>query len=139
MQQVVYPHPATPPLQEQGTYDLDDPQQIENPASILVSIDVSWPLVITEHYSESATSWMHQMVELTKRNFLAYWCNPMYLIAKIILNIMGEQTVHAFLPCWLLRHELNFSMVFSFVIILVSLFTYLIKGLLGQAISGVQW
>jgi ATP-binding cassette subfamily G (WHITE) protein 2 (SNQ2) len=47
------------------------------------------PSVETERHSEFATSWMHQMVELTKRNFLAYWRNPTYLIAKIILNIAG--------------------------------------------------
>ncbi|KAG1884645.1 ABC-2 type transporter [Suillus subluteus] len=29
------------------------------------------------------------MVELTKCNFLAYWHNPTYLIAKITLNIAG--------------------------------------------------
>lgn len=47
------------------------------------------PSVETERHSEFATSWMHQMVELTRRNFLAYWRNPTYLIAKIILNIAG--------------------------------------------------
>lgn len=47
------------------------------------------PSVETERHSEFATSWIHQAVNLTKRNFLAYWRNPTYLIAKIILNIAG--------------------------------------------------
>ncbi|KAG1859895.1 ABC-2 type transporter-domain-containing protein [Suillus tomentosus] len=47
------------------------------------------PSVETERRSEFATSWIHQAVSLTKRNFIAYWRNPTYLIAKIILNIAG--------------------------------------------------
>ncbi|KAG2033358.1 pleiotropic drug resistance ABC transporter [Suillus americanus] len=47
------------------------------------------PSVETERRSEFATSWIHQAVVLTKRNFLAYWRNPTYLLAKITLNIAG--------------------------------------------------
>ncbi|KAG2073832.1 hypothetical protein BDR04DRAFT_1178890 [Suillus decipiens] len=47
------------------------------------------PSVETERRSEFATSWIHQVVVLTQRNFLAYWRNPTYLMAKIILNIVG--------------------------------------------------
>jgi ATP-binding cassette subfamily G (WHITE) protein 2 (SNQ2) len=47
------------------------------------------PLTETERHSEFATSWIHQAVILTKRNFLAYWRNPTYLMAKIILNVAG--------------------------------------------------
>ncbi|KAG2028441.1 ABC-2 type transporter-domain-containing protein, partial [Suillus americanus] len=47
------------------------------------------PSVETERHSEFATSWIHQAVALTERNFLAYWRNPTYLLAKIILNIAG--------------------------------------------------
>ncbi|KAG2159222.1 ABC-2 type transporter-domain-containing protein [Suillus bovinus] len=47
------------------------------------------PSVATERHSEFATSWIHQAVNLTKRNFVAYWRNPTYLIAKITLNIAG--------------------------------------------------
>ncbi|KAG2357235.1 ABC-2 type transporter-domain-containing protein [Suillus spraguei] len=43
----------------------------------------------TERQSEFATSWIHQAVILTQRNFLAYWRNPTYLLAKIVLNIAG--------------------------------------------------
>ncbi|KAG1855629.1 ABC-2 type transporter-domain-containing protein [Suillus subalutaceus] len=46
------------------------------------------PSVETERHSEFATPWIHQAVVLTKRNFLAYWRNPTYIIAKIILNIV---------------------------------------------------
>jgi ATP-binding cassette subfamily G (WHITE) protein 2 (SNQ2) len=45
------------------------------------------PAIETERHTEFATSWIHQAVALTKRNFQAYWRNPTYLIAKIILNI----------------------------------------------------
>ncbi|KAG0700795.1 ABC-2 type transporter-domain-containing protein [Suillus ampliporus] len=47
------------------------------------------PSVETERHTEFATSWIHQAVALTKRNFQAYWRNPTYLVAKIILNIAG--------------------------------------------------
>ncbi|KAG1888173.1 ABC-2 type transporter-domain-containing protein [Suillus subluteus] len=47
------------------------------------------PSVETERHSEFATSWIHQAVVLTNRNFVAYWRNPTYLLAKIILNIAG--------------------------------------------------
>src|SRR6267154_2985992 len=47
------------------------------------------PSIETERRTEFATSWIHQAVALTKRNFQAYWRNPTYLIAKIILNIAG--------------------------------------------------
>ncbi|KAG2131012.1 ABC-2 type transporter-domain-containing protein [Suillus clintonianus] len=47
------------------------------------------PSVETERHTEFATSWIHQAVILTKRNYLAYWRNPTYLVAKIILNIAG--------------------------------------------------
>lgn len=47
------------------------------------------PKVATERRSEFATSWMHQAVALTKRNFQAYWRNPTYLIAKAVLNLAG--------------------------------------------------
>jgi ATP-binding cassette subfamily G (WHITE) protein 2 (SNQ2) len=47
------------------------------------------PSVETERHSEFATSWIHQTVELTKRNFVAYWRNPTYLVAKIVLSTAG--------------------------------------------------
>ncbi|KAG2067263.1 hypothetical protein BDR04DRAFT_1105294 [Suillus decipiens] len=36
-----------------------------------------------------ATSWLHQFVVLTQRNFQAYWRNPTYIRSKFLLNIAG--------------------------------------------------
>ncbi|KAH7882924.1 ABC-2 type transporter-domain-containing protein [Phlebopus sp. FC_14] len=40
-------------------------------------------------HSEFATSWMTQVVALTRRGFESYWRNPTYLLAKLVLNIAG--------------------------------------------------
>jgi len=40
-------------------------------------------------YSVFATSWSHQFVALTQRNFRAYWRAPAYIHAKFVLNIAG--------------------------------------------------
>jgi len=47
------------------------------------------PAVQAAFISEFATSWLYQTWELTKRNHIAYWRDPMYLIAKLALNIFG--------------------------------------------------
>lgn len=47
------------------------------------------PTVQAAFISEFATSWLYQTWELTKRNHIAYWRDPMYLIAKLALNIFG--------------------------------------------------
>lgn len=47
------------------------------------------PAVQATFISEFATSWLYQTWELTKRNYVAYWRDPMYLIAKLALNIFG--------------------------------------------------
>lgn len=47
------------------------------------------PVVAAERHHQFATSWIHQAAALTKRNFQAYWRNPTYLFAKMILNIAG--------------------------------------------------
>ncbi|KAF8625158.1 hypothetical protein AX15_005532 [Amanita polypyramis BW_CC] len=39
--------------------------------------------------SEFSTPWIYQVKELLVRNAQAYWRNPAYLLAKIILNIFG--------------------------------------------------
>jgi ATP-binding cassette subfamily G (WHITE) protein 2 (SNQ2) len=49
----------------------------------------SRPIVQTELHTQYATSWKHQTIALTQRNFQAYWRNPTYLMAKIVLNIAG--------------------------------------------------
>ncbi|KAG2347847.1 pleiotropic drug resistance ABC transporter [Suillus weaverae] len=40
-------------------------------------------------YSVFATSWSHQFIALTQRNFRAYWRTPAYIHAKFALNIAG--------------------------------------------------
>lgn len=49
----------------------------------------SRPVVQTELRTQFATSWKHQTIALTQRNFQAYWRNPTYLMAKLVLNIAG--------------------------------------------------
>jgi len=49
----------------------------------------SRPAIEAQRCTQFATSWFYQAAVLTKRNFVAYWRNPMYLIAKIMLNIMS--------------------------------------------------
>ncbi|KAF8329222.1 pleiotropic drug resistance ABC transporter [Amanita rubescens] len=39
--------------------------------------------------SEFATSWLYQMKELFIRNIRAYWRDPAYIFAKLILNVVG--------------------------------------------------
>jgi ATP-binding cassette subfamily G (WHITE) protein 2 (SNQ2) len=47
------------------------------------------PIVQTTKPTEFATSWYHQLMALTQRNFQAYWRNPTYLMAKFALCIAG--------------------------------------------------
>ncbi|KAG1763106.1 ABC-2 type transporter-domain-containing protein [Suillus occidentalis] len=47
------------------------------------------PVVQTAQPTEFATSWYHQLMSLTQRNFQAYWRNPTYLMAKFALCIAG--------------------------------------------------
>ncbi|KAG1861109.1 ABC-2 type transporter-domain-containing protein [Suillus subalutaceus] len=49
----------------------------------------SRPVVQTQLRTQFATSWRHQTIALTQRNFQAYWRNPTYLVAKLVLNIAG--------------------------------------------------
>lgn len=49
----------------------------------------SHPQKLNVQYSVFATSWLHQFVALTHRNFQAYWRNPTYIRAKFLLNIAG--------------------------------------------------
>ncbi|KAG1869109.1 ABC-2 type transporter-domain-containing protein [Suillus tomentosus] len=49
----------------------------------------SHPQKLGKQYSVFTTSWLHQFVMLTHRNFQAYWRNPTYIRAKFILNIAG--------------------------------------------------
>ncbi|KAG2038968.1 P-loop containing nucleoside triphosphate hydrolase protein [Suillus americanus] len=47
------------------------------------------PQQLSVQYSVFATSWSHQFVALTQRNFRAYWRAPAYIHAKFVLNIAG--------------------------------------------------
>jgi hypothetical protein len=47
------------------------------------------PVIQTQLPTEFATSWVHQVIALTQRNFQAYWRNPTYLMAKFALCIAG--------------------------------------------------
>lgn len=47
------------------------------------------PAVQATFTSEFATSWFYQTWELFKRNHIAFWRNPTYLMAKLSLNIIG--------------------------------------------------
>lgn len=47
------------------------------------------PPVAAAQKSSFATSWAHQFFVLTQRLFTAYWRNPSYVMAKIMLNIAG--------------------------------------------------
>jgi ATP-binding cassette subfamily G (WHITE) protein 2 (SNQ2) len=50
----------------------------------------SRPVVQTELCTQFATLWNHQTIALIQRNFQAYWRNPTYLMAKLVLNIAGS-------------------------------------------------
>ncbi|KAJ3558376.1 hypothetical protein NP233_g11520 [Leucocoprinus birnbaumii] len=47
------------------------------------------PAVQATFNSAFATPWLYQTWELFKRNHIAYWRDPTYLMAKIALNILG--------------------------------------------------
>ncbi|KAG2126806.1 ABC-2 type transporter-domain-containing protein [Suillus clintonianus] len=47
------------------------------------------PPQLSVRHSVFTTSWWHQFVTLTHRNFQAYWRNPTYIRAKFVLNIFG--------------------------------------------------
>ncbi|KAG2073835.1 hypothetical protein BDR04DRAFT_1093970 [Suillus decipiens] len=47
------------------------------------------PVAEAARPTEFATSWHHQLITLTQRNFQAYWRNPTYLMAKFALCIAG--------------------------------------------------
>ena len=47
------------------------------------------PVIAASIHTEFATPWVYQVVELLKRDAEAHWRNPTYLMAKLILNIVG--------------------------------------------------
>ena len=49
----------------------------------------SRPPVAATLQHEFATNWFYQVALLFKRNAQAYWRDPTYLMAKLVLNIVG--------------------------------------------------
>jgi len=49
----------------------------------------SRPAVERTLHTEFATSWLNQIIQLFKRDSLNHWRDPTYLMAKLILNIVG--------------------------------------------------
>ncbi len=55
------------------------------------------PVAATLH-TEFATSWYNQFIVLLKRDMLFRWRDPTYLIAKLVLNIVGGLFIGVCLP-----------------------------------------
>lgn len=49
----------------------------------------SRPQVEATLHGEFATSWGHQVITLFRRDMIDKWRNPVYLMAKLTLNIIG--------------------------------------------------
>lgn len=49
----------------------------------------SKPAIAATRKSDFATSWFYQVAILTQRTLIAYWRNPTYIMAKLMLNIAG--------------------------------------------------
>jgi hypothetical protein len=60
-------------------------EEIEN----IYNEGLARPVVQAAQPTEFATSWPHQLMALTQRNFQAYWRNLIYLMAKFALCIVG--------------------------------------------------
>ncbi|KZP27013.1 pleiotropic drug resistance ABC transporter [Athelia psychrophila] len=50
---------------------------------------INRPAVETARHSEFASSWMTQTIALCDRNAKRHWRDPTYLMAKLVLNIVG--------------------------------------------------
>lgn len=67
----------------------EESKQLQQEVDRIHSEGRNRPAVKTTFHTEFATSWMIQMKELLKRNFESYWREPTYLLAKLVLNIVG--------------------------------------------------
>ena len=47
------------------------------------------PPVSSTLHAAFATSWLYQLRMLLERTFTAYWRNPTYIFAKLVLNLMS--------------------------------------------------
>ena len=78
---------------EQNWYDIW--QQSKEAAELQREIDeiradgLNRPPVETTRHSEFAASWGNQAVELMRRSAQRHWRDPTYLLAKLVLNIVG--------------------------------------------------
>jgi ATP-binding cassette subfamily G (WHITE) protein 2 (SNQ2) len=54
------------------------------------SVACELTVLIASFHSEFATPWMYQLGVLLRRNAEEYWRSPTYLLAKLLLNIVGS-------------------------------------------------
>jgi ATP-binding cassette subfamily G (WHITE) protein 2 (SNQ2) len=62
---------------------------IDNEIDAIVAEGRSTPAVSAAIGSGFATPWIYQIWTLLVRNLIHYWRNPTYLMAKMMLNIVG--------------------------------------------------
>ena len=81
-----------------GTSEIDwhtiwrhSPQAAETQREIekMYRRDLNRPFIATKRHCEFTTSWGFQTFELTKRNAQRHWRDPTYLLAKLLLCIVG--------------------------------------------------
>ncbi|KAF9052029.1 pleiotropic drug resistance ABC transporter [Panaeolus papilionaceus] len=63
--------------------------QVRQEIQAIINEGRSRPPVEATFHSEFASSWMYQARELVKRNSEAYWRDPTYIMAKLVLNVFG--------------------------------------------------
>lgn len=67
----------------------EESKRLQQEVNLIHSEGRNRPAVETALHTEFATPWMNQTTQLLIRNFEAYWRNPTYLMAKLVLNIVG--------------------------------------------------
>ncbi|PPR00332.1 hypothetical protein CVT24_004615 [Panaeolus cyanescens] len=63
--------------------------QVNQEIQAIIDEGRSHPPVEAEFHSEFASSWIYQTGQLLKRNAEAYWRDPTYIMAKLVLNVFG--------------------------------------------------
>ena len=56
------------------------------------------PIVTTKRHTEHSSTWFHQTSVVTQRGTAAIWCDPVYVVAKFVLNIVAGLFVG--FTCW---------------------------------------
>lgn len=78
---------------EQNWYDIwrasPESKRLQQEIESIHSEGRSRPAVEATFHSEFATSWLYQTGQLLKRDAEAHWRDPTYLMAKLVLNIVG--------------------------------------------------